>query len=151
MESFSSSSPSSKKPRPNSSPSKHSKSLSRKDKSLQRKPDTETKRLKRAEENKKLLFAEIKRTIESKAGEDEQYMPGVIGSTVQELKTGVKDRRVVRIIYAGWVGGNSKTIQPMLGKTEWNSFVKALDKDFSDNEINDLFLFFCKRLDPSQQ
>lgn len=60
--------------------------------------ESENKRAKRAEDNKKMLFGEIKRILESKS-DDEQFLAPAITSLVKDARTAVKDKKIIRHLY----------------------------------------------------
>ena len=61
--------------------------------------ESETKRIKRAEESKKTLFTEIKKLLESKS-DDEHFLPGQLPSLVADVRQSVKDKRVFRFLFS---------------------------------------------------
>lgn len=84
-----------------SSPNGSKKSLKqvRNAKENAKKMESETKRSKRAEDNKKVLFGEIKKILDSKS-DDEQILPPFISSLVRDARNAVKDKRIYRYLYA---------------------------------------------------
>lgn len=71
----------------------------KKAKELMRKMESEGKRVKRAEDNKKLVFSELKKILEAKS-DDENLMPPTFNCTVAQAKQAVKDRRIFRSLYS---------------------------------------------------
>lgn len=65
---------------------------------MARKMESETKRVKRAEDNKKIFYGEIKKILESKS-DDEQFLPPAINILVKEVKQAVKDKKLIRNLY----------------------------------------------------
>jgi len=117
----------------------------RRSREMSRKAENEGKRVKRAEENKKLLFQEIKKLLDSKS-DDEQLLPPQILCNVGQVKQAIKDKRLFRFVYSQMT--NQFQIEQRLSKAEFMGFVKVLLKEMNENDIGDLFLLFCRRLDP---
>ncbi len=71
----------------------------KKAKELARKMESETKKVKRAEDNRKLFFAEIKKILDTKQDE-EPFLPPHIQATVGQIRQAVKDKRIYRFLYS---------------------------------------------------
>ena len=100
--------------------------------------------MKRAEDNKKALFTEIKRVVDVKSDE-EPFLSPFIATLIKDVKNGLRDRKLFRVLYSGFT--NNRTSEMRLSKNEFISFVKSIYKDLSESDISDIFLSFCKRLD----
>jgi hypothetical protein len=111
-----------------------------------RKVESETKRIKRAEENKKLWFGEIKKLLDKT---DEEHALPPYPLSVQVCKQATKDRRLIRLLYGAFSG--QQMVQPMCQKQEFMAFVKVTCREFTENEISDMFLHFCKRFEINNQ
>jgi hypothetical protein len=72
-------------------------------------------------------------------------LPPFISSLIRDAKIAVKDKKIFRHLYAGFT--NQRYNEPRVSRNEFLPFIKTVCKDLGDNDINDLFLSFCKRLD----
>lgn len=125
---------------------------------------SENKKIKRAEANRKLFYQELKKLLD-KAEEaasapggsaEVPVVAGAPGTKLADCKDAIKDRRLLRFLYAAITGFTQPEIK--LLKQEFVAFVKNVtnglnarlaDQLFSDAELADLFLLFCKRLEPA--
>lgn len=121
--------------------------------------NSESKRAKRAEGNKKVLFVEVKRLLDK--AEEASTQPGgnaeipvIAGyplTNLADVKTAIRDRRLLRFLCAALTG--NRQVQLLLLKQEFIQFIKLMVNSsqqqqlFSEAEIADLFLFFAKKLD----
>jgi hypothetical protein len=158
MDSFTSS-PTAGKSRPKSQAGKGRKGSPKKGGDL-----GENKKIKRAETNRKVFYQEIKKLLDkadeaASAPGGSAEVPVVVGapqSKLADCKDAIRDRRLLRFLYAVVTGYQQPDIK--IFKQEFITFVKntlngvnqqarAADQVFSDSELGDLFLLFCKRLE----
>jgi hypothetical protein len=63
-----------------------------------------------------------------------------------EAKQAAKDKRLFRLLYSRM--SNSNSVELRVQKSEFMQFIKGINKDlFTENDINEIFLLLCKRLD----
>ena len=126
---------------------KRAKSGSPKGKKQTRRVETEGKRLKRAEDTKKLLFQEVKRLLEAKSDDEPLLPPGFV-RPAREAKEAAKSGRFFRFAFSHMTNQFYNELKVTRG--EFVTLVKALHKELSENDIGDLFLLLAKRLEPRE-
>lgn len=76
-------------------------------------------------------------------------IPGSPQTSLSDCRVALRDRRLVRYLYA-CVSGN-RSLQPLLLKQEFVNFVKGMipskENPLTDSETADVFLLFCKKLE----